>query len=142
MWGSMSECRLARSWDGTGSDAVEAPAIVEDRHLAGWALSTRGADYGAEALTGICASLRWRRRRRRYVASFSPQNLTAAVPTLWTRSVGSPDQPKTKPEPLRSALSSRSRGPGTSSVTKEPIWLTTFRLPVPVARGVTRKPTK
>src|SRR6476646_8497272 len=76
------------------------------------------------------------------VVLFSPQKRTDDSPTLAISRLPVAWRPNVNPG-IRSVTRIRAmRGPGTSSVTKEPIWLMTVTWPWAVATGLTRKPTK
>src|SRR5581483_3097931 len=116
---------------------------------------TRRTPTGQRGLT-VIVSTRARPAGRRYVSSrswamprsnhadwsFSPQNRTAAWPVFETWTVPCALDPRTNHGREMRARSLRRRGPGTSRVTKDPIWLITLTAEPAGATGVTRKPTK
>src|SRR5712692_5186539 len=63
------------------------------------------------------------------VVSLSPQKRTEDCPTLATSRLPTALRPRLKPGIRRVARSRAARGPGTSRVTNEPIWLMTVTWP-------------
>src|SRR5436190_7462826 len=72
------------------------------------------------------------------VALLSPQKRTEDCPTLATVSSPLTWSPSLKPGIRSTACSRDARGPGTSRVTKDPIWLMTVTWPWAFAIGVTK----
>ena len=76
------------------------------------------------------------------VVLFSPQKRTDDSPMLAISRLPLAWLPNVNPGIRSVTRIMATRGPGTSSVTNEPIWLMTVTWPWAVATGLTRKPTK